>query len=288
MLAAAAGIAVLPFVAEPLPVGRRRRLRGRLRGRLHGLVLGGHAALRLPGHAARDGLALGRPPRGATIERGRHGRGPHVRGLDLGSHRRHVPARRRADPGDRLAPHDARGRRPPGAGRVARARPALLLAPGAIGAVALVPPASQARRGVMYEGESAYQFIQVRELPGRTRAAPERGVGRPLHLPPAGADRRHWDVSCSPAPARPAAGGLASWGTPAARSRARTARVAATVDVGRARPAGDRGRAALLRARRQPARLRCTPPTPGSTWSHDARFDESSSTPTASPTSRST
>ena len=39
--------------------------------------------------------------------------------------------------------------------------------------------------GIIYEGESAYQFIQVQKLLGRrARPAPERGLGRPLGVAP--------------------------------------------------------------------------------------------------------
>ena len=42
-----------------------------------------------------------------------------------------------------------------------------LLVPALIGAVALVPPgAVKPGSHVIYEGESAYQFIQVQSLPG--------------------------------------------------------------------------------------------------------------------------
>ena len=46
-----------------------------------------------------------------------------------------------------------------------------LLVPALIGAAALLPPGIvKAQSGVLYEGESAYQFVQVRKLPDGSRA----------------------------------------------------------------------------------------------------------------------
>ena len=60
--------------------------------------------------------------------------------------------------------------RPARAGRRAGAGPPLHAGAGAIAAVALVPPGrDQAGSRDLFEGESAYQFVQVQKLPGGGR-----------------------------------------------------------------------------------------------------------------------
>ena len=79
-----------------------------------------------------------------------------------------------ADPRDRDAAHDARDRLPPGPRRVAGARPPLSRRARADrGGRARPSRGRQAGPHVIYEGESAYQFVQVQSLPGG---------GRVLHL----------------------------------------------------------------------------------------------------------
>ena len=121
-----------------------------------------------------------------------------------------------------------------------------LAVPALIGAVALVPPgAVKPGSHIIYEGESAYQFVQVQSLPGG---------GRVLHLnegwadhsvvpPGPGADRRL--LGSVPARADPARPGLSEPQHDRLRRRDRWPGVRHLLAVGqrarhRARPAGHR------------------------------------------------
>ena len=191
---------------------------------------------------------------------------------------RHVPAGRGADPRDRDAAHDARDRPaswpwPPRRCSAAATSPC----PALIGAVALVPPgAVKPGSHIIYEGESAYQFVQVQSLPGG---------GRVLHLNEGWADHSvyrpgqvltggYWDqfllapVLHGPGVSEPQHDRL--------RRRDGWTRLRHLLAVGqrarhRARPAGHRCRDAGTSGSPTTRASGWRPPTAASTWSSTTR-----------------
>ena len=170
-----------------------------------------------------------------------------------------------------------------------------VLVPVAIAMIALLPPGLiKPGSGVIFEGESPYQFVQVVQQSNGTRSpAPERGLGRALGLHPApDPDRRLLgSVPARPVAPRPA---VPEPGDDRLRRRHGRPRVRRLLAEGeraghRARPAGHRRSARSTSA--SPATRACTSRrrTAGSTWRRTAAATTRSSwTRSSSPTSPST